>query len=216
MQHTLRAGMVAALAATLAMILIALSQAAAGPTLILQPSFPAAPPGDIVAVINSYPGAMLRFFAADSLFILSYLLVFGALYALAAPQSPALAVIGLAAGGLAAFLDATENAVFISFATLAQQGVQTSVGELPLPALYIAANLKWMAAYAALYAFGLALPRESRLDWLVAGLMLLFPLVGALTMLVPTLTSVIALLMLVGMPLFAFYFWRLLRKESST
>ncbi len=216
MRHTLRAGIVAALAATVAMILILLSRLTAGTSLELQPSFPAAPPADFVAVINGYPGEMLRLFAADSLFILSYLLVFGALYAIAARQSPALATIGLIAGGLAAFFDAAENAVFITFATLAQQGVQTTVGELPLPALYIVANLKWMAAYAALYAFGLAFPRESRLDWLLVVLMLLFPLVGALTMLMPALIAMVALLMLLGMPLFAFYFWRQTRKELAS
>jgi hypothetical protein len=91
--------------------------------------------------------------------------------------------------------------------------VQVSAGELPLPALYVVANLKWMAAFATLYAFGLALPRVSWLDWLVVGLMLLFPLVGALSVLVPALTAVIALLMLLGMPLFAFYYWRQLRAK---
>ena len=80
--------------------------------------------------------------------------------------------------------------------------------EPALPLIYVLANLKWMGAFAAFYAFGLVWPRDSRLGWVLSGLMLLFPLVGGLGVALPGLVELRGLFFLVGMPLFAWYFWQ--------
>jgi hypothetical protein len=173
---------------------------------ILQPSHPPAAPADFVRASNDYPELALRYFAADSLFVLSYLMVFAGLYAATAGHARPLAVVGMAAGALAALFDASENAFFITAALLAQAGEPLVAPTGPL--LFIMANLKWAAAFATLYAFGLVFPRREWLGWLISGLMLLFPLVGVLGIAIPALDALRGLFFLVGMPLFALFFWR--------
>jgi hypothetical protein len=172
----------------------------------LQPTQPAGPASEFARPINEYPELTLRFFAADSLFVLSYLMLFVGMFALVASRSRAYAWAGLGAGVLAALFDASENAYLVTYALLALNDVPLADPALPL--IYVLANLKWMAAFAALYAFGLVWPRDSRLGWVVSGLMLLFPLVGALGVAAPDLVAVRGLFFLVGMPLFAWTFWR--------
>jgi hypothetical protein len=206
----------AALAAILAFV-GALALAVLGLTgpqdVLLQPSYPPAAADEILRASRDYPALTLRFFAADSLFVLSYLMVFAGLFGLTAGRSRTLAAIGLGAGVLAALFDATENAYFVSYALLAE-------GSAPLPepggmALFIIANLKWMAAFATLYAFGLAFPRHDLLGRVISALMLLFPLYGVLSIAVPALGLWRGLFFLVGMPLFAIYFWRAARASAS-
>jgi hypothetical protein len=176
----------------------------------LQPSLPVGPVSEFVQPINEYPELTLRFFATDSLFVLSYLMLFVGLYAAVVERSRTYAWIGLGAGALAALLDAAENAYFITYALLALNDVP--LVEPALPLIYVLANLKWMAAFGTLYAFGLAWRRDSRLGWAISALMLLFPLVGALGVAWPDLVVVRGLFFLVGLPLFAWHFWRELRK----
>jgi hypothetical protein len=176
----------------------------------LQPSLPPGPVCEFVQPINEYPELTLRFFAADSLFVLSYLMLFVGLYASVAKRSRTFAQVGLAAGVLAALLDAAENAYFITYALLALNDVPLSEPALPL--IYVLANLKWMAAFGTLYAFGLVWRRDNRLGWAISVLLLLFPLVGALGVAWPDLVVVRGLFFLVGLPLFAWHFWQELRK----
>jgi hypothetical protein len=200
----------AALAALVALVavlaMLAVTATAPEPGLRLQPSPPVGPPGDFARATNDYPAQVLLFFASDSLFVLSYLLVFVGLYAATVARAAPLAWVGLGAGVLTALLDAAENAFFITYALDALRGV--ALAEPALPLIYVLTNLKWMAAFATLYAFGLALPRTGRLAWLLVGLMLLFPLVGVLGVAWPALVAVRGLFFLIGMPLFAVYFWR--------
>jgi len=172
----------------------------------LQPSLPTGPVSEFVQPINEYPELTLRFFAADSLFVLSYLMLFVGLYASVVKRSRTFAQVGLAAGMLAALLDAAENAYFITYALLALNDVQLSEPALPL--IYVLANLKWMAAFGTLYAFGLVWRRDNRLGWAISALLLLFPLVGALGVAWPDLVAVRGLFFLVGLPLFAWHFWQ--------
>lgn len=201
----------AALAAVVAFIAV-IFQAIAGTSLPngiqVQPGIPV-PVEDFVRASNEYPDTALGFFGADSLFVLSYLLVFVGLYSLAAETARPFAVIGLGAGVLTAIFDATENAFFITYALGAKAGLPLTNPDLPI--LYILTNLKWMAAFATLYAFALVFPRRNWLDWGLVGLMFLFPLVGVLGVANPGLILVRGLFFLVGMPLFAFYFWRCAR-----
>lgn len=161
---------------------------------------------EFVCPTNEYPELVLRFFAADSLFVLSYTLVFVGLHTVVLGRSCTFAWIGLGAGILAALLDATENAFFIVYALLARNGVPLTEPALPL--IYVVANLKWMGAFAAFYAFGLVWPRDSKLEWILSGLMLLFPLAGVLSgVAFPDLERLRGVFLLLGMPLFAWYFW---------
>jgi hypothetical protein len=176
------------------------------PALTLQPSIPSGPESEFMRVVNEYPQAVLRFFTADSLFVMSYLVVFIGLFAVTAERARPLAWLGLGVGGLAALLDASENAFFINYALLAANGVPLVDPELPL--IYHLANLKYWAAFAAFYAFGLAFPRQGWLGWLISGLMLAFPLVGVLGIISSLFFQLRGPFFLLGMALFCAFFWR--------
>jgi hypothetical protein len=178
----------------------------------LQPSVPAVATSEFLEPINRHPDVMLRFFSADSLFIISYLMVFVGLYATVVTRSPTYAVIGMGAGILAALLDATENAYFISYARLAQDGV--AVKDPALPLVFVIGNLKWMSAYVTLVAFGLVWPRHDWLGWVISVLMLLFPVVGVLGVVWSSLIPLRGLFFLAGFALFAWHFWREARQRT--
>ncbi len=215
-QHNLlRAGIVAATTAFVAALLMGMLMTLPDAALSIQPSYPPARPEAFLAVINNYPQQQLRFFAADTLFVLGYLLVFAVMYGITTQHTPVLAAVGLVAGVVTGICDALENGFFITFALSVQQGVVFTDGEIPFLTVYMLSNMKWMAAFLAMAAFGLALPRDTRLAWLVAGLALLFPLVGAAGIAWPALTDIRGLFLLVGMLLFALYFWQRLRQLSN-
>ncbi len=177
----------------------------------LQPNVPAVETSEFVEPINKHPDVVLSFFAADSLFILAYLMVFVGLHATTMTRSTTYAAIGLAAGILAALFDATENAYFISYARVAQDGVALKDPALPL--IFVIGNLKWMAAYATLVAFGLVWPRDDWLGWAISALMLLFPVVGVLGVAWSGLVPLRGVFFLIGFALFAWHFWREARKK---
>ncbi|UCH58842.1 MAG: hypothetical protein JSV61_11565 [Anaerolineales bacterium] len=199
-----QAAAAAALVAFLCTLVMGFVVRSPDPALSLQPSTPSGTTAEFIKVINTYPQLMLRFFTADSLFVLSYLVVFFGLFVVASERSFPLAWLGLGAGILAAILDATENAFFINYALLVANGVPLTDPELPL--IYHIANLKYMAAFAAFYAFGLVFPRQNWLGWVISVLMLAFPLIGVLGNLSPLLYEVRGLFLLVGMALFCWYF----------
>jgi len=203
-----QAAALAALVAFIAVIVQAIAGTSLPDGIQVQPGIPV-PVEDFVRATNQYPDTTLGFFGADSLFVLSYLLVFVGLYILAAETARPFAVIGLGAGVLTAIFDATENAFFITYALGAKAGLPLTNPDLPI--LYILTNLKWMAAFATLYTFAVVFPRRNWLDRALVGLMVLFPLVGVLGVANPGLILVRGLFFLVGMPLFAFYFWRCTR-----
>jgi hypothetical protein len=175
----------------------------------LQPSIPV-PIQQFVRATNEFPNTVLGFFAADSLFVLSYALVFVGLYCLTAERARPFALLGLSAGIFTALMDASENAFFITYVLNAIAGVRLTTPDVPL--IYIIANLKWMGAFATLYAFALVFPRRDWFEWVLAGLMLLFPLFGVFSIVVPNLIAWRGVFFLVGMPLFALYFWRQSRR----
>lgn len=171
-----------------------------------QPSMATHTVAEFIRATNEYPQLALRFFAADSLFVLSYIMVFVGLHTIAAQSSPRFAQIGLGAGVVAGIFDAAENAFFVVYATQSLNGIP--LVEPALPLIYILANLKWMGAFAALYAFGLGWPKNGRFDQLLTLLMVLFPLVGVLGVAQPAWVDLRGLFFLVGMPLFAWRFWQ--------
>lgn len=176
----------------------------------LQPTHPTGPVSDFARPSNEYPERVLVFFTADSLFVLSYTMAFLGLYKVVSGRSRLFAGLGLGAGLLSAVLDATENAFLITYALLAKNG--TPLTEPALPAIYVLANLKWMAGFCTFYAFGLAWPRTEWVDWTLSVLMLVFPLVGVLAIVWPALVGIRGMFLLLGMPLFAYDFWRRARQ----
>lgn len=203
---TYHAAMIAALVALICVAFMGFIIRAPEPNVTLQPSLPAGSLDDFLTPINDYPDITLRFFASDSLFVISYVMVFIGLYTIVATRARTFALLGLGAGILAGFLDALENAYFITYALSALNG--SPLAQPELPAIYIIANIKWMAAFVTLAAFGLVWPRSDRFDWTLSILMLAFPLIGVLGIALPDLFIFRGLLFLIGMPLFALYFRR--------
>ncbi len=201
----LQAAALAAVLAFIGVVIQAVASFSVQSGVQLQPGIPM-PIDQFIRASNDYSDTTLTFFAADSLFILGYLMVFVGLYSVTVERARAFALIGMGAGVLTALLDATENAFFITYALGAKAGMPLTNPDLPL--VHIITNLKWMAAFATLLAFGLVFPRRKMLQWVITGLMFLFPLVGILGVANPALIAVRGLFFLVGMPIFAWFFWQ--------
>lgn len=201
-----QASAIAALMAFVAVIIQAAAQFSVPQGVQLQPSSVPIPLEEFVRASNEYPDHALGFFGADSLFVLSYLLVFVGLYGVTVDHARPFALLALGLGIFTGLMDATENALFISYALAAKNGMTLTNPDIPF--LYVLTNLKWMGAFGTLYAFGLVFPRASWLERMIAILMLAFPLVGVLGVANPGLIVVRGLFFLIGMPLFAGYFWR--------
>lgn len=155
----------------------------------------------------------LPYFAADTLFVLGYTLVFAGLYTVTAPRAPVFAALGLGAGVLTALLDTAENALFIVYALHERAGAGAADPALTL--LYALTTLKWAAAFATLFTFGLVYPRAGGRERAIAALMLLFALVGVVGVALPGAIALRGLFFLVGMPLFAWDFWARARREPA-
>ncbi|MCO5185658.1 MAG: hypothetical protein M9928_23210 [Anaerolineae bacterium] len=165
------------------------------------------PLADFLAPINRYPELVLRFFSADTLFVISYTVVFVGLFTFTSGQARPLALLGLGAGLLTALFDASENGFYIVYATSVRNGADLIDPAYTL--LIMLTYLKWMAAFVTFAAFGLAWPRDRLLNWVIAVLMLSFPLIGALGIALPgILFELRGLYFLIGFPLFAVTFWR--------
>jgi hypothetical protein len=207
---TFQAAFVAAIVAIVAMVAMGLSlRPHAGPGDV-QPSVPSGPVPTFVQLVNEHPRHVLRFFAADTLFVLCYITVYAGLYIVTVGRSGVFAGMGLGAGILAAVLDVTENAFFIVYALLAMNGDPLTDPDIPL--IYILTNLKYVASYVAFLTFGWAWPRTDWLGWTIFLLMLLFPLVGAMSVAWPVLVGPRSYFFLVGMLLYALYFLRRARR----
>lgn len=208
----LQAAAAAALSATLALLWMAFGAVAPEPGLSLQPSAPAGTAAEFLRPLTAYPGPALSFFAADNLFVISYLVVFAGWFSLTRRRAPLLALAGLAAGLLTALADAWENAFFVSYALQALRPPAAVPADLTW--LYTLTQLKWLGSFAAVFIFGLIWPRSSWPERVVAGLMLAYPLVGILGVAVPALAGLRGLFFLIAMPLFSLYFWRAARQAA--
>lgn len=155
----------------------------------------------------------LAFFAADTAFVLGYTLVFAGLYTVTGARAPVFAALGLGAGVLTALFDTAENALFVVYALHERTGAGVTAPALTL--VYTLTTLKWAAAFAALLAFGLVYPRTALVERVIAALLLLFPLVGVIGVALPDLIALRGLFFLVGMPLFAWNFWRRAQGEPA-
>lgn len=202
--------LLAALVAFVATLIMGFGVAVPGDIGGFQMSQYPGPLADFLAPINRYPELVLRFFSADTLFIISYTVVFVGLYAFSAERARPFALLGLGAGLLTAVFDATENGFYIVYATSALNGAE--IVDPAYTLLIMLTYLKWMAAFVTFAAFGLAWPRDGVLNWVIAVLMLSFPLIGVLGIAFPgILLELRGLYFLIGFPLFAVTFWHQLR-----
>ena len=112
----------------------------------IQPSYPV-PLEDFVRATNEHTGNALGFFGADSLFVVSYLLVFVGLYCVTAERTRPFAVIGLGAGAFTALMDAIENAFFIIYALNARihRTISAAANNPVLTSLYETINARLQA-----------------------------------------------------------------------
>jgi hypothetical protein len=101
-------------------------------------------------------------------------------------------------------LDSTENAFLISYAQKSING--SAVTNPALPLLYVIANLKCTGSYAGFLVFGLAWPKESKFDWVLSAVMILYPVSGVLSIILPGLISLRGIFLLLSMLLFCWYF----------
>lgn len=198
----------AAFAAVVAFVAI-ITQAAAAFSLPagvqVQPGLPLGTSEFLVAS-TEFSDTTLGFFGADTLFVLSYLIVFAGLYARTKGTARPFALIGLLAGIFTALMDSVENGYFITYALAGRAGVPAPAPDFMLP--YLLGHLKWAGAFVTLFAFAVGFPRETLLEKALLALMLLFSLVGVLGIANPALVALRGLFFLGGMPLFAVYFWQ--------
>jgi hypothetical protein len=195
----------AALVAFIAVIVQAAASFSLPEGVQVQPGLPLSS-ADFLSASTSYPETALGFFGADTLFVTGYLLVFAGLYALTQETARPFALIGLLAGIFTALMDTAENGYFIVYALAGRATLPLPEPDFWLP--YVLGHLKWAGSFVTLFAFGLGFPRQTLLDKVLLGLMLLFPLVGVLGIAISPLVALRGLFFLVGMPLFAAYFWQ--------
>lgn len=159
----------------------------------------------VTSGLQDFTESSLLFFAADTLFPLTYLLVFLGLFTATKQRAFAFALMALILGVLTCLIDSAENAMFISLALMDWNG--TALPQVDVWLLGLVTTLKWTLAFGTLLFFGLIFPRQTLLEWIITILMILFALFGVLSIAQPALIPFRGLFFLIGMPLFAWYFW---------
>jgi hypothetical protein len=195
----------AAVVAFIAVIVQAAVQFSMPSGIQVQPGLPLSS-GEFLAASTDFPDSALGFFGADTLFVTGYLLVFAGLYALTRETAYPFALMGLIAGMFTGLMDTAENGYFITYALAGRAALSLPDPDFMLP--YVLTHLKWAASFVTLFAFGLAFPRRTLLEKVLLVAMLLYPLVGILGIANSPLVAVRGLFFLIGMPLFAIYFWQ--------
>jgi hypothetical protein len=201
-KNTFLGAAVGALAAVLSILVMLSASNGVAEGVALQPYGVG---GDtLIANITAYPNNTLMFFAGDTLFPLSYLLVFIGMYAATVKNNKVFALIGIGAGILTTLFDLSENSFFITYTLMIRNGAAiTNPDVVPL---YIFTTLKWMMAFATFYTFGLAFPRGKWFEWVIVILILSFPLFGALSTANPDLIPLRGLFLLVTISVVGLYF----------
>lgn len=161
---------------------------------------------------TEHTNTTMTFFFADSLFILSYLMVFVGLYTVTSERARTFALIGMGAGVMTALMDATENAHFLYYVFAARNDV--AIDEPNMMQFFVISNLKWMSSFATLYAFGLVFPRNSWFERGLTAFLLIFPLVGLLSIFNADFVMLRSVLFVVGFIGSGRYFWQLSQDEE--
>jgi hypothetical protein len=175
-QYIMRWGGVCGIGAALILTAMAAAGLAAGPNSaqLLQPTEPSL----VADLMAEYGGIVQTSVVLDDLFVLAYTGAFLGLAAMAWPRSRWLAGIAMVFALATAVLDFAENAWLLSMA----QGVggDASLTESALQELHVLTQLKYSCSHLATFLFALTLPRRGLLSWIVAILLLLFPVVSTL------------------------------------
>ncbi len=202
----MRLGAAGAVLACLCAAVIGLVMRSVPEEVTFQPSTARATPAGCVRAATEHPAACLVFFAADSVLLIAYTMVFVGLHACSVQRRPRLARLGLATGILMAGADALENGIYSRYA-LAALGGATLAGPNGAWLCFITGT-KEVAAGASFLLFALALRPWERVGHLVPRLLLLAPLVGLLSLALPSLIRARGWAIIAPMPFIAVWLWR--------
>src|SRR5262245_32614764 len=162
--------------------------------------------------LSEHAPAAMRFFGADFLFIIAYLIVFAALFEVTAGRWRTLAIMALGAGIIGALCDVVENASLLTYAWGSMRGADLI--EPPLPLMYWVTNLKATLIGIGIVMFGAIFPRRTALEWTISILMILLGPAGALAIAYPDLKQWPTLLFVVALLLQSVYFRRRYRSPQ--
>ena len=179
----------------------------------LQPSDMAMPEADFLKPVIEAPELMIRFFTADSFLILGGIFVYMGMFAVVTERSRLIAGTGLGIGLITILLDLTENAFLISYAQQSVNGAAVTAPALPL--LYVIANLKMTGSFAGFLVFGLSWPRRGIIEWMLSSLMILYAVIGVLSLASPGFTLFRGILFLLCFVFFVYYFFTLSRRQMG-
>jgi len=198
---SLRAGAIAAVIGWLAAIAMALLSKGVD----LQVTQTVEAKEKLLGIIHAQPDLLLAYMSLDTLFVISYLAVFGALFLCVPAGGRLIAALGLGFGLLAGVSDMIENVLYIVYAL----GSLNGAGVAPeLPFHYYVSMLKWIAAFTSVGLTTLVFPRRSAFERLIVLVMATFPLGGALSIARPDLAPLRAIFFALGLPLLAILFTR--------
>jgi hypothetical protein len=198
---SLRAGAIAAVIGWLAAIAMALLSKGVD----LQVTQTVEGKEKLLGIIQGQPELLLHYMSLDTLFVISYLAVFGALFLCVPAGGRLIAALGLGFGVLAGVSDMIENILYIVYGLGSLHGA----GVAPeLPFHYYVSMLKWIAAFTSVGLTTLVFPCRSAFERLIVLVMATFPLGGALSIARPDLAPLRAIFFVVGLPLLAILFTR--------
>lgn len=208
--ETYRVGSVAAIVALLAGMGTAVVSGGL-PLWVMQPSEMPQARVEFLRDLSQHAPAALRFFGADFVFIITYVIVFATLFEVTASRSRTIAMVALGAGILGALFDLVENASFITYAWGSMRGADFIEPALPLA--YYITNFKESLIGISIVMFGTIFPRRTSLEWILSVLMILLAPLDATAIAYPDLKQLPSLLFVVALPLMSIYF--LLRFRSA-
>ena len=182
------------------------------PLCVMQPSEMPQARVEFLRDLSQHAPAALRFFGADFIFIITYVIVFATLYEVTAGRSRTIALIAIFAGVLGALCDLLENASFITYAWGSMRGADFIEPALPLA--YYVTNFKESLLGIGIVMFGAIFPRRTALEWTLSILMILGAPLDALAIAYPNLKQLPTLLFVLALPLMSIYFFSRFRNAE--
>lgn len=134
-------------------------------------------PGDFMAALHQHAGATRLLFALDTAFLILYTLLFAAIHeVLAATGAPRMFLrLALAAILAAAALDLVENFHILAMLDLADHDIPPSDTQMAFQ--QVVSGTKFAASTLGLVAFGICIPRDRLIAWILAGFLTIGTLV---------------------------------------
>jgi hypothetical protein len=192
----LRAGVYCGVAGALLLVVMAVLGLPAGDA--MGAAEMPAPPDIYVARIKPAAATLIRVLAVDNIFLIAYTGVFVAAAVLVWEKARTLGIIGLGFAVLTALLDIIENAVLIDLARTLLADLTVSPGRVSLLSVFTQVKFASAALAVAFFAMAILIDRPTRgsLDFGVAALFGLFPVVNAMAVANPALSLLVILWML--------------------